>query len=90
MPCACASRCCNYLGNAVKFAESGSINLRCHEVSRSEAGHLIRFEVIDSGPGLSAEAQAQLFQPFHQVDNRPPGRMAAPGSGWSSPGGWPN
>ena len=59
----------NYLGNAVKFTESGSINLRCHEVSRSEAGHLIRFEVIDSGPGLSAEAQAQLFQPFHQVDN---------------------
>ena len=59
----------NYLGNAVKFTESGSINLRCHEVSRSEAGHLIRFEVIDSGPGLTAEAQAQLFQPFHQVDN---------------------
>ncbi len=59
----------NYLGNAVKFTEFGSIILRCHEVSRSDAGHLIRFEVIDTGPGLSPEAQAQLFQPFHQVDN---------------------
>ena len=56
---------------SVQVTVSGSINLRCHEVSRSEAGHLIRFEVIDSGPGLSAEAQAQLFQPFHQVDDTP-------------------
>ena len=65
-------------GQCGRSTESGSINLRCHEVSRSEAGHLIRFEVIDSGPGLSAEAQAQLFQPFHQVDNLSTWRMAAP------------
>jgi PAS domain S-box-containing protein len=59
----------NYLGNAVKFTEAGSVTLRCHEVSRSEDSHLIRFEVIDTGPGLSAEAQVQLFQAFHQGDN---------------------
>ena len=59
----------NYLGNAVKFTEAGSVTLRCAEVSRSEAGHLLRFEVIDSGPGLTPEAQAELFQAFHQIDN---------------------
>ncbi len=61
----------NYLGNAVKFTEAGSVTLRCHEVSCSDGGHLIRFEVADTGPGLSAEAQSQLFQAFHQVDNSP-------------------
>lgn len=59
----------NYLGNAVKFTEAGGITLRCHEVSRSAAGHLIRFEVIDTGPGLSAAMQSQLFKPFQQADN---------------------
>ena len=61
----------NYLGNAVKFTEAGSITLRCHEVSCNDGGHLIRFEVVDTGPGLTPEAQAQLFQAFHQVDNSP-------------------
>uniref|UniRef100_Q47J04 Virulence sensor protein BvgS n=1 Tax=Dechloromonas aromatica (strain RCB) TaxID=159087 RepID=Q47J04_DECAR len=59
----------NYLGNAVKFTEAGSVVLRCHELSRNDSGHLIRFEVVDSGPGMSPESRTQLFQPFHQVDS---------------------
>ena len=59
----------NFLGNAVKFTEAGSVTLRCTEVSGSDAGHLLRFEVIDTGPGLTPEAQAELFQAFHQIDN---------------------
>ncbi len=59
----------NFLGNAVKFTEAGSVTLRCTEVSGSDAGHLLRFEVIDTGPGLTPEARAELFQAFHQIDN---------------------
>lgn len=52
----------NLLGNAVKFTDQGSVLLRL----TGEAG-TIRFEVIDTGPGLSADEQAQLFQAFYQT-----------------------
>lgn len=58
----------NFLSNAIKFTAEGVIQIR---VSASPAPALcsgIRFEVIDSGIGISAEAQARLFQPFNQAD----------------------
>jgi CheY-like chemotaxis protein/HPt (histidine-containing phosphotransfer) domain-containing protein len=58
----------NYLSNAVKFTERGHIRL---EVSLREAGvddALLRFSVIDSGIGLSAEQLKHIFQSFLQAD----------------------
>jgi PAS domain S-box-containing protein len=59
----------NYLGNAVKFSERGTIRLRVVCESDDAMGLLLRFEVVDQGPGIDAELQARLFEPFVQGDN---------------------
>jgi CheY-like chemotaxis protein len=41
----------------------------------------IEFEVIDSGIGMTAEAQRQLFEPFHQVDGTRNRRRGGTGLG---------
>ena len=51
----------NLLGNAVKFTETGKVLL--HVTQEAE---LYYFKVIDTGPGIPAEAQATIFKPFHQ------------------------
>ena len=58
----------NFAGNAVKFTETGSIELRARVVERQENWLRVRFEVEDSGLGIAPEACRELFQPFHQLD----------------------
>jgi PAS domain S-box-containing protein len=55
----------NLIGNAVKFTSTGSIGVRC---LYDAPGQSLRFEVIDTGPGIAAEDQGRLFQRFSQVD----------------------
>jgi signal transduction histidine kinase/HPt (histidine-containing phosphotransfer) domain-containing protein/ActR/RegA family two-component response regulator len=58
----------NFVNNAVKFTERGSVQLH-GSVVRSEPGRSwLRFEVRDTGIGLSADQQARLFEAFQQVD----------------------
>jgi signal transduction histidine kinase/CheY-like chemotaxis protein/HPt (histidine-containing phosphotransfer) domain-containing protein len=57
----------NLTGNALKFTESGEVTLRAVPESGDE-GARVRFEVADTGIGISSEAQAQLFAAFSQVD----------------------
>lgn len=58
----------NYLGNAVKFTDRGSITLRASTPEETASDLLIRFEVIDTGIGIAPEKIAGLFAPFEQVD----------------------
>ncbi|WP_198421343.1 ATP-binding protein [Candidatus Nitrotoga sp. AM1P] len=60
----------NYTSNAIKFTDKGEIIVRARIIENQALGtdSLIRFEVQDSGIGISAEQIAQLFQPFHQAD----------------------
>jgi two-component system, sensor histidine kinase and response regulator len=58
----------NYLGNAVKFTEHGSITLEGRLLEEAAAGYLVRFAVCDTGRGLSVRQIGELFAPFHQVD----------------------
>lgn len=58
----------NYVDNAVKFTERGTITIRTRKVDEDEASCVVRFEVQDTGIGLSATQQARLFQPFQQAD----------------------
>ena len=58
----------NFAGNAVKFTETGSITLRALVTTAHDDGMTIRFEVNDSGIGLSPEQQSRLFQAFEQAD----------------------
>lgn len=54
----------NLLSNAVKFTQEGEININIFKVSK----HKFRFEVSDTGIGLTKEQQAKLFESFSQAD----------------------
>ena len=59
----------NYAGNAVKFTDSGTISLRIQCVDENEESALVRFEVSDTGIGITPEALPRLFNAFEQADN---------------------
>ena len=58
----------NLAGNAVKYTGSGGVILRAGFVNERSR---IRFEVEDSGPGISKEDRERIFFPFVQVGDRP-------------------
>ena len=59
----------NFVGNAIKFTESGEVTLQAFLEHDAPTEVAIRFEVTDSGIGISEEVQARLFQPFTQADS---------------------
>jgi two-component system, sensor histidine kinase and response regulator len=71
----------NYLGNAVKFTERGAVCLRARAIEETEHDLLVRFEVEDTGIGLSEEQQARLFSPFEQSDSSTTRRYGGTGLG---------
>jgi len=58
----------NLIGNAVKFTDRGSVSLAIRTLESSERCTRLLFEVCDTGIGVTADAQARLFQPFVQAD----------------------
>jgi len=59
----------NYLGNAVKFSEQGSVSLCCSLLGISGNVVSLRFEVSDTGIGVEPEVLGRLFNAFEQADN---------------------
>ena len=57
----------NVVGNALKFTETGSVELRTRFLD-GESPRLC-FDVIDTGIGLSEKAMERIFEPFSQADN---------------------
>jgi signal transduction histidine kinase/CheY-like chemotaxis protein len=58
----------NLISNAVKFTERGTVAVSVRRVGESAAQHQLRFEVRDTGIGITPEAQERLFQAFSQAD----------------------
>ncbi len=58
----------NLLSNAVKFTERGWVRLKAELQDEEDDWLLARFEVRDTGPGITAERQAELFRAFEQAD----------------------
>jgi two-component system sensor histidine kinase/response regulator len=56
----------NFIGNAIKFTDSGEVIVRVRSVG---GNGLLRFDVIDTGIGISEEAQAHIFNAFSQADS---------------------
>jgi two-component system sensor histidine kinase/response regulator len=59
----------NVINNAVKFTERGEIHLKASLLERmGDDEAMLRFAVRDTGPGMTREQCAKLFQPFTQAD----------------------
>ncbi|MDE2158598.1 MAG: response regulator, partial [Burkholderiales bacterium] len=58
----------NYVGNAIKFTERGSVAVSATIDEETAASILLRCEVRDTGIGIEAAAQARLFGAFEQAD----------------------
>jgi signal transduction histidine kinase len=71
----------NLVGNAIKFTPAGSVELVVSSPRDAAGLAQVRFEVRDSGIGIPAGAQTQLFQPFHQVDGSNARKYAGTGLG---------
>jgi signal transduction histidine kinase/CheY-like chemotaxis protein len=58
----------NLISNALKFTERGSITLNVSRLRETRTHHQLRFELRDTGVGISPEAASKLFTAFSQAD----------------------
>ena len=58
----------NLVGNAIKFTSKGKVELRISTTQQDEFHTHLRFEVIDTGIGISPHAQTKIFESFTQAD----------------------
>jgi signal transduction histidine kinase len=68
----------NFIVNALKFTEAGHVRVVAHAAGDGEA---VRFEVQDTGPGLSKEDQARAFEEFVQLGAERHGELRGTGLG---------
>lgn len=59
----------NLLGNAIKFTEKGSVELRINTLTQDNASARIRFEIVDTGIGIAESSQKKIFDRFTQADS---------------------
>jgi signal transduction histidine kinase/ActR/RegA family two-component response regulator len=59
----------NLAGNAVKFTNTGNVRIVASVIEETSDEALLRFEVQDTGIGISIEDQGRLFTPFEQADS---------------------
>jgi CheY-like chemotaxis protein len=75
---------CNLLSNAIKFTPPhGRVVLRVAGPATPDGGSGVCFEVMDSGPGIAADVQLRLFQPYGQGDASISRRFGGTGLGLS-------
>jgi two-component system, sensor histidine kinase and response regulator len=71
----------NLLNNALKFTKRGKVVLRVSQQSETALGVVLRFEVKDSGIGISSEAQEHLFEAFSQENSSTTAKYGGAGLG---------
>jgi PAS domain S-box-containing protein len=73
----------NLVSNAIKFTEKGFLRIEGEERTGRDGEVVLVFTVIDSGIGIRPEQQANLFQPFSQVDSSNTRKFSGTGLGLS-------
>jgi signal transduction histidine kinase/CheY-like chemotaxis protein len=58
----------NLINNGVKFTKAGSVRVQVRLEEQHDGAATIRFDVVDTGIGLSKEQQKLIFEPFRQAD----------------------
>ena len=71
----------NFVGNAVKFTEAGGVVVTLTRVSEDDGSVLMRFSVIDTGPGFSDSVAKRLFHTFVQQDSATTRKFGGSGLG---------
>jgi two-component system, sensor histidine kinase and response regulator len=71
----------NLVGNAIKFTEQGEAVIRVQNISQMDDKVCLRFEIQDSGIGISEGESARLFQAFFQADSSSTRRHGGTGLG---------
>ena len=71
----------NLLGNAVKFTDKGEVTLRVSAEEENGRSVLLRFEVRDTGVGISPDALPRIFHAFSQADGSTTRRYGGTGLG---------
>jgi signal transduction histidine kinase/CheY-like chemotaxis protein len=71
----------NLLGNAIKFTEQGRIIARVRVASEDSQAVTLRFEVHDTGIGISREARSRIFEAFSQADDSTTRKFGGTGLG---------
>ena len=71
----------NLATNAVKFTDHGQVAIRVQRLDGPDGAPWVRFQVEDTGIGLTDEQRARLFQPFEQADNSTTRRHGGTGLG---------
>jgi len=59
----------NIIGNAVKFTETGSIDIDVELKQKNINTSLLKFKVADTGPGIDSIKHKKIFLPFEQADD---------------------
>ena len=71
----------NYLSNAAKFTERGSVSVGITQLEAKDQTRLVRFAVTDTGIGIPLEQQARIFDAFEQADGSTTRRYGGTGLG---------
>ena len=73
----------NLVGNAIKFTERGSVTLAVQLISETEQDAHLRFQVRDTGIGISDATLKRIFNPFEQADGSMTRKYGGTGLGLS-------
>ena len=71
----------NYLGNAIKFTESGDVSVHLSGHPKGDGSYRLRVSITDSGIGIASDTIPQLFQKFSQADNSTTRKFGGTGLG---------
>jgi len=71
----------NLVSNAIKFTDSGEVVVGVKRMDTTTPGVMIRFEVADTGVGLTGDEQARVFSTYSQVDSSTTRRHGGTGLG---------
>ncbi len=73
----------NLVGNAIKFTDQGEVSLNVTRIADQSSDQQVslRFDIIDTGIGISKELQQKIFDSFTQADSTSPHRFGGTGLG---------